>query len=71
MPATDPRATAEAEAHRQHISRYFYDCGYEIHRGLAEMYLADPRFRAHYEDRAEGLAAYFAAAIAANAAGAA
>lgn len=71
VPATDPRATAEAEAHRQHISRYFYDCGYEIHRGLAEMYLADPRFRAHYEDRAEGLAAYVAAAIAANAAGAA
>lgn len=67
--ATDPRAVAEAEAHRQHISRYFYDCGYEIHCGLAEMYVADPRFAAYYEKRAAGLAAYVAAAIVANADG--
>ncbi len=69
VPPTDARALALAEAHRAHISRHYYDCSYEIHRGLAEMYVADPRFTAHYEDRAEGLAAYVAAAIAANAAG--
>lgn len=60
-----------AEQHRQHISRWFYDCTYEIHRGLAEMYVADPRFTAHYEDQAEGLAAYVRDAMLANAARAA
>ena len=33
-----------AERHRQHISRWFYECGYDVHRGLAEMYVADARF---------------------------
>src|ERR687890_433919 len=32
-------ARAAAEAHRQHISRWFYECTYEIHRGLTEMYV--------------------------------
>lgn len=67
VPATDERAMAAAEAHRQQISRNFYDCSYEIHVGLADMYLADPRFTAYYEKRAEGLAEYVAAAIRANA----
>lgn len=67
VPADDPRAMAAADAHRQHISRWFYDCGTEMHVGLADMYQADPRFRRHYEDRAAGLAAYVAAAIRANA----
>ena len=30
-----------AEEHRQQISRWFYECTYEIHTGLADMYLAD------------------------------
>lgn len=64
---TDQRAMEAAEAHRRHISRCYYECGYDIHRGLAEMYLADPRFTAHYEQRAEGLAAFVSAAIIANA----
>src|SRR5215203_6580054 len=38
-------ARAAAEAHRQHISRWFYECTYEIHRGLTEMYVSDERFR--------------------------
>lgn len=29
---------AAAEAHRQHISRWYYDCSHEIHRGLTEIY---------------------------------
>ncbi len=57
-----------AEDHRQHISRNFYDCTYEIHRGLADMYLADPRFTATYEKIAPGLAQYIHDAIKANAA---
>jgi len=67
VPATDARALEAAEAHRQLISRNFYDCGYDIHRGLAQMYLADPRFTRYYEQRAEGLARYVSEAIIANA----
>jgi len=56
-----------AEQHRQQISRWYYDCGYAIHRGLAQMYLADPRFRKNYDDAAPGLAQWFHDAIQANA----
>lgn len=69
VPATDERALAAAEAHRQHITGSYYDCTYEIHRGLADMYEADPRFTKYYDDKAAGLASYVAAAIKANAAG--
>ena len=65
--ADSPEAMALAEAHRQHISRWFYDCSREMHRGLGEMYVADPRFAKHYEAAAEGLAAYVRDAIVANA----
>jgi DNA-binding transcriptional MerR regulator len=60
-------AMAGAEAHRQHISRWFYECTYEIHRGLAETYVSDERFRSHYEDRAPGLASFVRDAVLANA----
>jgi len=66
-PADGPVATALAEEHRAQISRWFYDCSSEIHRGLAEMYVSDPRFTAHYEERAPGLAQYLHDAIVANA----
>ncbi len=39
-----------------------------MHVGLAEMYLADPRFTATYEKMAAGLAQYLHDAIKANAA---
>lgn len=38
-----------------------------VHVGLAEMYLADPRFTATYEKIAPGLAQYLHDAIKANA----
>ncbi len=56
-----------AEAHRQHISDHFYACGHEMHRGLAAMYLADPRFTATYETLAPGLARWLHDAMLANA----
>ncbi|WP_346536290.1 MerR family transcriptional regulator [Micromonospora sp. DPT] len=65
--ADSPAAMALAEEHRQLISRWFYDCSYEIHTGLADMYVADPRFTAHYEAIAPGMAAYLNEAIHANA----
>jgi hypothetical protein len=56
-----------AEAHRAQIDRRFYPCSYEMQVGLAEMYLADPRFTATYEKIAPGLARYVHDAIKANA----
>lgn len=67
LPADGHDATGLAERHRQHISRYFYDCGYPMHRGLADMYLADERFTRNYEDVEPGLAQYVHDAIHANA----
>ncbi|MEU8127627.1 MerR family transcriptional regulator [Micromonospora sp. NPDC049049] len=66
-PADSPEAMGLAEEHRQLISRWFYECSYEIHTGLADMYLADERFTAYYENIAAGLAAYLHEAIHANA----
>ena len=66
-PADGDAARALAERHREHISRWFYPCPPLMHRGLAEMYIADERFRRNYEREAEGLAAYFHDAIVANA----
>ncbi|MEV1145035.1 MerR family transcriptional regulator [Micromonospora sp. NPDC049799] len=65
--ADSPAAMDLAEEHRQIISRWFYDCSYEIHTGLADMYLTDPRFTEHYEKIRPGMAAYLAEAIHANA----
>ena len=66
-PATSEVAMDAAEAHRLHIHRRFYDLDHEFHRGLADMYIADPRFTKTYEDLAEGLAQYVRDAIHANA----
>jgi DNA-binding transcriptional MerR regulator len=66
-PADGPAAMALAEEHRQLISRWFYDCTYEIHTGLADMYVADERFTAYFEGIRPGLAAWLNEAIHANA----
>jgi len=60
-------ALAAAEAHRRHISKWFYDCCHETHRGLSEMYVNDERFRAHYDALAPGLAQFIREAAHANA----
>ncbi|MFI6758984.1 MerR family transcriptional regulator [Micromonospora sp. NPDC050417] len=66
-PADGPQAMALAEEHRQLVTRWFYECSYEVHTGLADMYLTDPRFTAYYENIAPGMAAYLSEAIHANA----
>jgi MerR family transcriptional regulator, thiopeptide resistance regulator len=72
LPAGHAPDSAEAmdlaEAHRQHISRWFYDCPPAMHRALGEMYVADPRFTKTYEDMASGLAQWVKDAWSANAA---
>jgi MerR family transcriptional regulator, thiopeptide resistance regulator len=67
VPADSEEAMDLAEAHRQQISRNFYDCPPEMHAGLGRMYVEDERFTAHYEERAAGLAEYVNTAIQANA----
>ncbi len=62
-PATSPAVMDLAEEHRQHISRWFYDCTHEIHRGLGQMYVDDPRFAATYDKYGEGAAAFIRDAI--------
>ena len=66
-PAESQAGMDLAEEHRQQIGKFFYNCTFEIHVGLAEMYLADPRFTKHYEDQRPGLAQYVHDAIMANA----
>jgi DNA-binding transcriptional MerR regulator len=68
LPPDSPQACALAEEHRLHISRSFYDCSHEMQVGLAQMYLGDERFTAHYEGVAPRLAQYVHDAIVANAA---
>jgi MerR family transcriptional regulator, thiopeptide resistance regulator len=65
--AESPEAMELAEEHRQLISRWFYECGYEIHRGLTEMYVSDERFRSNYDTQTPGLAAFIRDAARANA----
>ena len=52
-----PEGDALAARHRAAIER-FYECGGEMHRGLVEMYLADARFTAYYDDVEPGLAQF-------------
>ena len=67
LPAGSTEAMDAAEAHRRHIHERFYDLPYDMHRGLGDMYLADPRFTKTYEDLEPGLAQYVRNAIHANA----
>jgi len=69
VPADSPQAQAVAESHRAHISKWFYECTPEIHRGLGRMYATDPRFAENIDKARPGLAAYMSAAIAAKAGG--
>ena len=68
-PADDPSVTALAEAHRLQIDKWFYPCSPAFHASLGEMYVADPRFTAFWDQFEAGLAAFVRDAFAANAAG--
>lgn len=68
VPADAPAAQDIARRHRGHIDRWFYPCAPAMHRMLAASYVSDPRFMAHYEARASGLAQYVHDAVCAAAA---
>ncbi|WP_338678339.1 MerR family transcriptional regulator [Streptomyces sp. SCSIO 30461] len=70
-PADGEPAMDLAEEHRGHITTWFYECTYEIHRCLGDMYVADARFTAVYDAIRPGLAEHLRDAIHANAARAA
>lgn len=55
-----------AESMRLHIDRWFYPCSLQMHKLLADMYVQDQRFKAHYDDQAPGLANFVRDAIMAN-----
>jgi DNA-binding transcriptional MerR regulator len=63
---TDPAVQAAVEDHRRHIERWFYPCSSQMHKGLGEMYVADPRFTTTLDGKAgPGFARFFRDAIAA------
>ena len=64
---TSAAAMDIAERHRRSIDTWFYPCSKAMHAGLADMYEADERFRASIDNAGEGLTAFLAAAIRANA----
>jgi DNA-binding transcriptional MerR regulator len=66
VPAQDEQTAEAVRAHRDHVTRWFYDCTPQIQRGLAAMYVEDERFTATYEAVAPGLARYVADAVLAH-----
>ncbi|MGB4432222.1 MAG: TipAS antibiotic-recognition domain-containing protein [Limnochordia bacterium] len=57
-----------AELHRKWLSFFWPTYSKEAHAGLAEMYVADERFTAYYDDQAgQGAAGFLRDAIAAYA----
>ena len=65
-PPTSDVAMGAAELHRASMQR-FYDCSYDMHRNLADLYVSDPRFTATYDEIRPGLSHYVRDAIHANA----
>lgn len=53
---------ALVEKHHQGIE-YFYECSTEMYRGLADLYVNDPRFTAYYDKHKPGLAKWLREAI--------
>jgi DNA-binding transcriptional MerR regulator len=60
----DAQTAKVVDAHRAHISRWFYECSPEIHAGLGVMYVQDPRFTENIDKHGTGLAQYMSDAIA-------
>ena len=50
-------------AHRDAITKWFYECSFEMQQNLAVMYLTDERFKKYYDGRVRGLAQYVHDAI--------
>ena len=58
-----PKAQEAVKAHRDAITKWFYECSNEMQKNLAVMYIEDPRFKEYYDGRVQGLAQYVHDAI--------
>lgn len=63
LPIDSPKAQEAVRAHRNAITKWFYDCSVEMQKNLALMYIEDPRFKEYYDGRVRGLAQYVHDAI--------
>ncbi|MGD9093508.1 MAG: TipAS antibiotic-recognition domain-containing protein [Anaerolineales bacterium] len=59
----DPDVQAAIGEYHAYINKYFYTCDLESLRGLADMWVEDPRFSANYERIREGGAAFVREAV--------
>lgn len=66
-PADGAVARAIAEEHRQHLNTWFYACTPQMHRQIAAMFVADPRYTRTWDRYGEGFSQYVHDAIVANA----
>ena len=63
LPLDSEKTKAAVLAHRDAITKWFYDCSIEMQKNLAVMYVEDPRFKEYYDGRVKGLAQYVHDAI--------
>jgi hypothetical protein len=63
LPLDAEKTKAAVIAHREAITKWFYDCSIEMQKNLAVMYVEDPRFKEYYDGRVKGLAQYVHDAI--------
>ncbi len=63
LPIDSPKAQEAVRAHRDAITKWFYDCSVDMQKNLATMYIEDPRFKEYYEGRVRGLAQFVHDAI--------
>lgn len=63
LPINSPKTQEAVCAHREAITKWFYDCSIEMQKNLAVMYIEDPRFKEYYDGRVRGLAQYVHDAI--------
>jgi hypothetical protein len=63
LPLDSEKTKAAVIAHRDAITKWFYDCSIEMQKNLAVIYVEDPRFKEYYDGRVKGLAQYVHDAI--------
>ncbi len=59
----DPNVQAAIGEYYAYLNKYFYTCDVEFLRGLADMWVQDPRFARNYENIREGGAVFVREAV--------
>ena len=63
LPLDSTKTQEAVRAHRDAITKWFYDCSVEMQKNLAVMYIEDARFKEYYDGRVRGLTQYVHDAI--------